>query len=661
MEKGKTLQNQKWLKKCLLVFLLSLFWILCMSRTKADTVTKVIDVNKTYSAQELFGTNSSINVRFTLPSKGRFWIQMENCTNPSGYLFRMGYIQIDGKYASANLVRMVGTESIKSSFLSCDPGTYSLEIRGGVNVSSQTTFSIKFDSAGTYFGEVEGNDSFETANKIQTNVVYQGSYTYSREHISGDTPIVKENDKDYYSFELSSPSKIDVSISGKGDDEPIYIIYREDENGNIQQIAGVSGSYTYRLPKGKYYIEVPLYSGKCYYYELLVKETKESADLFEQEYNDLSSQANPKNVNQWYTGNLNNVRGGDNDWYSFDVPVRSYLAPELRASREEYGIQVLLYDAALQARSKIQSKEDAYYKGEEKLLEPGRYYICVQGSDNTGSDYSIRLSQREYVELTGISLPSSKQMTISQADVLKPTFVPANASEQAVTWKSSDTKVVTVDAEGRISAKGKGTAIITVQSKHNGNILAECRITVKERGSSTSNPSTTTKAKLNKTQLKITVGASSQLRLSGTSDKVTWKSSNKSVAYVYSNGKVKGKKSGKATISATAGGRTYRCTVTVLPKKQKITYAKNLKSKSVTLRWQKTSAVKGYQIRYSTDKRFRKGGRTVTISRYRTYKKNITRLQKGKTYYFKVRSYGTYNGYRLYGAYSNVVKVKIRK
>ena len=71
------------------------------------------------------------------------------------------------------------------------------------------------------------------------------------------------------------------------------------------------------------------------------------------------------------------------------------------------------------------------------------------------------------------------------------------------------------------------------------------------------------KVKLNKTKATMYVGKSTQLKVKGTTKKVTWKSSNKKVATVSKKGKVTAKKKGKATITATVSGKKYTCKVTV--------------------------------------------------------------------------------------------------
>ena len=69
---------------------------------------------------------------------------------------------------------------------------------------------------------------------------------------------------------------------------------------------------------------------------------------------------------------------------------------------------------------------------------------------------------------------------------------------------------------------------------------------------------------LERTKLTLYVGNQYQLRVFGTTKKVTWKSSKKSVATVSSTGLVKAKKKGTATISAKVNKKTYKCKLTVL-------------------------------------------------------------------------------------------------
>lgn len=99
-------------------------------------------------------------------------------------------------------------------------------------------------------------------------------------------------------------------------------------------------------------------------------------------------------------------------------------------------------------------------------------------------------------------------------------------------------------------------------------------------GTMTVSASAASKVKLNKTKVTLNVKKTYQLKVSGTSKKVTWSTSNKKVATVSSKGKVTAKKKGTATITAKVSGKKYTCKVTV---KQPVTSV-TLNKKSATLK-----------------------------------------------------------------------------
>jgi hypothetical protein len=74
--------------------------------------------------------------------------------------------------------------------------------------------------------------------------------------------------------------------------------------------------------------------------------------------------------------------------------------------------------------------------------------------------------------------------------------------------------------------------------------------------------------KINKTSLNVVCGATDTLKavLVGATDKITWKSSDAKTAKVDANGKITAIKAGTVTITASAAGKTAKCTVTVLYK-----------------------------------------------------------------------------------------------
>lgn len=152
--------------------------------------------------------------------------------------------------------------------------------------------------------------------------------------------------------------------------------------------------------------------------------------------------------------------------------------------------------------------------------------------------------------------------------------------------------------------------------------------------------------------------------------KLSFTSSNKKIP-VDANGKITVPKNymGQAVITVTSAA-TANCeksskkiTVNVNPKKTKITKAKNLKKLKASVKWKKgmPKKISGYQLCYSTDKNFKEDVKTVTIKRRKKASKIIKNLTKGKTYYFRIRTYKKTGGIRLVSAWSKKKKVKIKK
>lgn len=73
------------------------------------------------------------------------------------------------------------------------------------------------------------------------------------------------------------------------------------------------------------------------------------------------------------------------------------------------------------------------------------------------------------------NVPTAKTLKKGKTFVLKPALLPAGAQGK-ITYKSSNKKVATVDAKGKVKAKGKGEAVISVTA---GKAKMNCKITVK--------------------------------------------------------------------------------------------------------------------------------------------------------------------------------------
>ena len=164
---------------------------------------------------------------------------------------------------------------------------------------------------------------------------------------------------------------------------------------------------------------------------------------------------------------------------------------------------------------------------------------------------------------------TSMELYEGETATLHATVSPWNATDQTVTWTSSNPSVASVDQNGKVTALHEGTAAITAKA---GDYTATCTITVKIPVQSVT---------LDKTTLELDEGETVTLHATvlpeNAADKtVTWTSSNPSVVTVDQSGKVTALYGGTAIISAKAGDRTATCTVTVRTPVESVTLNTNI-------------------------------------------------------------------------------------
>lgn len=126
-------------------------------------------------------------------------------------------------------------------------------------------------------------------------------------------------------------------------------------------------------------------------------------------------------------------------------------------------------------------------------------------------------------------------------------------------WKSSNTKVATVNSKGKITARKKGTATLTVTLKSGKKVTAKIKVqtgTVK-----------TTKIQVSKKTITLKKGKKSRLSVTRqpltSQQKITYQSANKKVAQVNTKGVITARKKGKTTITVKSGSKKVKVTVVV--------------------------------------------------------------------------------------------------
>ncbi len=88
----------------------------------------------------------------------------------------------------------------------------------------------------------------------------------------------------------------------------------------------------------------------------------------------------------------------------------------------------------------------------------------------------------------------------------------------------------------------------------------------------------------------------------------------------------------------------------------------NAGKKSITLSWNKSKGkgLKGYEIQYSTDKKFKKNSKTVTINKIKTTSRTIKKLKSKRKYYVRIRTFKKSKGEKVYSKWSKTKSIKVK-
>ncbi len=132
----------------------------------------------------------------------------------------------------------------------------------------------------------------------------------------------------------------------------------------------------------------------------------------------------------------------------------------------------------------IYAANGKHYKNDPYFLERARADY-VDGKDiklnifRKGNAVEINISHK--VLVTSIKLNKTKA-TLKKGQTLQlkvKKITPENATNKKVIWTTSDKKIARVNSEGKVTAKKKGTCLITCTAADGSGVIAVCKITVK--------------------------------------------------------------------------------------------------------------------------------------------------------------------------------------
>lgn len=206
---------------------------------------------------------------------------------------------------------------------------------------------------------------------------------------------------------------------------------------------------------------------------------------YEKEFNGSNAKANSIALGRKTQGNFSGNK--DIDTYTFTLSATSniqLLFNGTGTAKEQLGtFQLTNSSGAVIVKTKNITNATSQTLVKQSLPK-GKYYLQFKSTQHVkkAKPYHFTISKfasppkKVAVKSISINAPT-KTLTVGKSTTLKATFNPTNASNKSVTWKSSDTKIVTVDSHGKVTGKKAGKATITVTSK-DGNKASKVTITI---------------------------------------------------------------------------------------------------------------------------------------------------------------------------------------
>lgn len=321
-----------------------------------------------------------------------------------------------------------------------------------------------------------------------------------------------------------------------------------DENGNVTLNAPAEGTYTAAIVKTPYEYYIPVDAkvvAKAHEHSYTTWKKVSSATVFAPEKQestcDFCGEKTTKTVGEKLTPTVKLT--------ATKLALKTKQSVTVRATGLAKGDYVKSWTSSKKSVATVDKNGKITATSKE-----GTAVITVTLASGKTAKVTVTVKMIRTTKLTKV--PKTLSLTTGKKYTLKPVVTPSNSQEK-VTYKSSNTKIATVSSTGVITAKKVGKVTITVQS---GKQKATVTLTVKKAPALKAIKNVPTKKTITKGK---TYTLKPQLYPSGAIAKITYTTSNKSIATVDSKGKITAKKKGTAVITVKAGKFTAKCKVTV--------------------------------------------------------------------------------------------------
>lgn len=248
--------------------------------------------------------------------------------------------------------------------------------------------------------------------------------------------------------------------------------------------------------------------------------------------------------------------------FAYCTELTSITIPDSVTSIEDYAFEGCNGLTRVIIPDNVTSIKTGAFNSSYKTL----FYVESEKTKNLLMNIGIKeskivLNGQIPVKVTSLSLSRyDLKYKIGDSKTLGVTISPSDASDETVTWSSSDNKVATVNEDGEVKAVGVGSATITCTTNDGSGISAACNITVSGQNDTGGTIPTNVKvtgitvngnSSISTKEATVTLAASI-LPSNATNKTVIWTSSDTNIATVDSNGVVTAKANGNVTITATA-------------------------------------------------------------------------------------------------------------
>lgn len=556
---------------------------------------RMINTNTTYTGNFTQSTKE-FWFKFTVPSNGNLSFGFKHDYLESGYCYWEASIYTDGNHDKLVKYSFAGNKILyNQKKFGVAAGTYYLKIEDYYFSDANFNFRINYESSGNW--ETELNDTYQNADTINVNNLYYGS-------------LQRNGDVDWYKFSISQKGSVSIDFTHDYI-EANYAYWKIDlyneqyEKLETDTIGGhtlVFNGSKCGLPAGTYYLKIyPDYYSSDLEYGVRVNYT--ASDVWETEFNDNYSTADPINLNTTYYGNMQNGRN-DVDWYrftassagSYDISfAHDYV--EVENSRSYWVVQ--FYDNMFNEKGKFNYHGDKQIESNKvELPNGGIYYIKISKDYYSSSiPYSFKITPHIHSYSNQIT-----KATLSEDGVIIP----------KCSCGVEDLKIV-IPHPAKIS-------------------LSKTKFTYNGKSQ----------------QPKVTVYDSASKVISPSNYTVSYEKSRKSVGI--HKVKIKFKKN--------YSGTTYR-SYEIRPKTPTLKSVSKL-SRGFLVKWSKVSSISGYQVQYSTNKKFTRS-RIGTVEKKSATSASVRRLSARKKYYVRIRSFKYANGSTYYSSWSKVKNVTTKR